>query len=104
MRRLPWPSRRTLSVMASRVRGGDAAPVGRAEREQLPLVIFMGVSVAAQTARELIDDGLAPQTPAAMVFDAGGDDEAAIRAPLESFADCEKPVIRHSGWAAAFGI
>ena len=78
---------RGFCVMSSRVRGGDAAPVGRAERAQLPLVIFMGVSVAAQTAHGLIGDGLAPQTPAAMVFDAGGDNETVVRAPLESFAD-----------------
>jgi uroporphyrinogen-III synthase len=46
----------------------------------------MGVEAAPSTARELLADGLPADTPAALVFDAGGEREAVERARLDAFA------------------
>ncbi len=64
---------RGFCVMTPRTQGGGKGPVTAAERSKLPLVLYMSVSVTDQVARELIDDGWSPTTPAAVVFGAGGD-------------------------------
>ena len=77
---------RGFCVLTPRAEGGRSAPVDRAARGALPVVFFMGVGLAAQTARELIADGMAPDTPAALVFEAGAEDETVVRATLQAVA------------------
>ena len=77
---------RGFCVMTPRAQGGSTAPINGAARAALPVVFFMGADIVAQTSRELIADGTPPATPAALVFDAGGEQEKIVRAPLADFA------------------
>lgn len=78
---------RGFCVMTPRAQGGATAPIDRAARAALPIVFFMGADIVAATARELIADGTPATTPAALVFDAGGEQEKIVRASLDEFAN-----------------
>jgi uroporphyrinogen III methyltransferase/synthase len=78
---------RGFCVMTPRAQGGSTAPINGAARAALPVVFFMGADIVAQTSRELIADGTPPATPAALVFDAGGEQEKIVRASLDEFAN-----------------
>jgi uroporphyrinogen III methyltransferase/synthase len=97
---------RGFCVMTPRAKAGAVAPINRAARAQLPIVFFMGAEIVAQTARELIADGTAPDTAAALVFDAGGEQEKIVRTSLKEFAedDPAPSAINHSAAAAAPGL
>lgn len=73
---------RGFSVMTPRQEGGGAGGVGRADRERLPLVLFMAIQVADQVCGELISEGWPATTPAAAVFNAGMEDESIVRSTL----------------------
>ena len=77
---------RGFCVMTPRAKGGATAPINREARAALPIVFFMGAEIVAQTSRELIADGLPPETAAALVFDAGGEQEKIVRRSLQAFA------------------
>jgi len=77
---------RGFCALTPRAQGGDTAPVDRTARAALPIVFFMGADVVAGTADALLRDGTPAATPAAMVFDAGGEGEAIVRAELAAFA------------------
>jgi uroporphyrinogen III methyltransferase/synthase len=77
---------RGFCVMTPRAKGGATGPINRKARSELPMVFFMGADIVAQTASELIADGTAPTTAAALVFDAGGEDERIIRQSLREFS------------------
>ena len=78
---------RGFCVMTPRAKGGATGAIGGAARKTLPLVFFMGAEIVAQTSRELIADGTPPETRAALVFDAGGEQEKIVRASLAEFAE-----------------
>jgi len=84
---------RGFTALTPRAEGGAVAGVSRAVRERLPLVLFMSVKVADAMARQLLDEGWAASTPAAIVFNAGADDETVFRTDLEAL---------RAGSAAAF--
>jgi uroporphyrinogen III methyltransferase/synthase len=68
---------RGFCVMTPRAEGGAMAKVTRRERGRLPIVFFMSIAVARDVARQLMDDGMDPDMPAAAVF-GGGSDQAEI--------------------------
>ncbi len=78
-------------VMTARRRGGAVADIRRARRAELPVVFFMGTKVAADLARQMIEDGTPPDTPAAFVFGAGGDQQTVIRGDLADICDQVDP-------------
>lgn len=78
---------RGFAVMTPRTQGGGVGSVGAAERAGLPLVFFMAVSVTRQIAAELTGEGQAPDTPAAMVYGAGGDQAFVVSGTLADIAD-----------------
>ncbi len=77
---------RGFTVMTPRAEGGALAPVGAAARARLPLVLFMGVQVAGEAARQLLEEGWEAETPVAVVFDAGGENERITRLTLGALA------------------
>jgi len=77
---------RGFCAMTPRAEGGAMAPVDRGARGNLPVVFFMATAVAARTAADLIADGMAPETPAAWVFDAGGEGQTVVRTTLAELA------------------
>ncbi len=73
---------RGFTAMTPRAEGGTVAGVARTVRQELPLALFMSVSVASEIASDLLDEGWDADTPAAVVFNAGADDEAVCRFTL----------------------
>lgn len=73
---------RGFTVMTPRAEGGAVAGVSRTVRQKLPLVLFMSVRVAGEMAGELLEEGWGADTPVAVVFNAGADDEAVCRTTL----------------------
>lgn len=73
---------RGFSAMTPRAEGGTVAGVSQTIRQRLPLVLFMSVKVADDMARQLMDEGWEATTPAALVFNAGADDETVFKTTL----------------------
>ena len=84
---------RGFTALTPRAEGGAVSGVALDARKRLPLVLFMSVKVAGDMARQLLDEGWEAATPAAIVFNAGADDETVFRTTLAALCD---------GSAAAF--
>jgi len=78
---------RGFCTMTPRTAGGGVGSVDSKERAALPIVFYMAVSVSGQIAKELIDDGIAPETPAAIVFDAGSDQSRVLSGTLDDIGE-----------------
>lgn len=78
---------RGFAVMTPRTQGGGVGSVGSAARAGLPIVFYMAVSVTGQIAQELMGEGMSVQTPAAMVYGAGGDRAFTVRGTLADIGD-----------------
>jgi len=78
---------RGFAVMTPRTQGGGLGTVGAAERARLPIVFYMAVAATTQIAQELMGEGMSPDTPAAMVFGAGGDQVMIVKGPLADIGD-----------------
>lgn len=77
---------RGFCVLTPRGAGGALEPLDAAARARLPIVCFMALKVADEVARGLLTEGLSPDTPAAVVCDAGGEQERVIRTTLAGLA------------------
>jgi uroporphyrinogen III methyltransferase/synthase len=73
---------RGFTVMTPRKEGGGTGSVAMDVRKQLPIVFFMALAVADEIARQLIADGHAPETAAAVVFGAGSDQSRVLTGTL----------------------
>lgn len=78
---------RGFTVMTPRKEGGGVGSVAIDERRTLPIVFFMALSVAGEVARQLIGEGMSPQTPASVVFSAGSDQSRVLAGTLVDIAD-----------------
>ena len=78
---------RGFTVMTPRVGGGGIASIAAEERLKLPMVLFMATGVAGEVTRELLAEGKAPSTPAAVVYGAGSDQVRILKATLATLAD-----------------
>lgn len=83
------PSRRNtargFSVLTPRKAGEKAfAPVCPEERLRIPQVFYMGTGVVAELAQQYLDEGFPGETPVALVFDAGGDEQHVVHRTLAS--------------------
>ncbi len=76
-----------FTALTPRAEGGAVAGVSFDVRKRLPLVLFMSVKVADETARQLLDEGWETSTPAAIVFNAGSDGETVFRTDLGGLRD-----------------
>ncbi len=77
---------RGFTAMTPRAEGGAVASVTAEARAGLPLVFFMAGKVADQVAGQLMGEGRSPDTPAALVTNAGADDERVIQTTLGDLA------------------
>lgn len=73
---------RGFCAMTPRQQGGKLGPVIGAARARLPMVFFMAAGIVPEVAQQLIGDGTPADCPAAMVFNAGRDDEMIVRAEI----------------------
>ncbi|MFZ4393987.1 MAG: uroporphyrinogen-III C-methyltransferase [Kiritimatiellia bacterium] len=99
---------RGFTVMTPRKEGGGTGSVAMDVRKQLPIVFFMALAVSDEIARQLIADGHAPETPAAVVFGAGSDQARVLKGTLANIATliqeaaCEMPGLLIVGQAAKY--
>ncbi len=80
---------RGFCAMTPRAARGEVAGIAREVREKLPLVLFMSVAVAPAMARQLLAEGWHAATPAAVVFNAGADDQRVCSFTLAAL--CAEP-------------
>ena len=73
---------RGFCAMTPRAAEGGVAPVDGAERARLPVVFFMAAGMVGDVADRLRADGTPGDTPAAVVFSAGTDEERVVRGTL----------------------
>lgn len=78
---------RGFTALTPRAEGGAVAGVALEVRSRLPLVLFMSVKVAGDMARQLLAEGWEGTAPAAIVFNAGADDESIFRSTLGALRD-----------------
>ena len=78
---------RGFTALTPRAEGGAVAGVAQEVRQRLPLVLFMSVKVADGTARQLLEEGWEAETPAAIVFNAGADDQTLFKTTLAGLRD-----------------
>lgn len=77
---------RGFTAMTPRAEGGAMASVTSETRAALPLVFFMAGKVSDEVARQLLGEGRSPETPAALVSNAGADDERVVQTTLGELA------------------
>jgi uroporphyrinogen III methyltransferase/synthase len=77
---------RGFTVMTPRKEGGGTGSVNADERRTLPIVFFMALSVADAVAKQLMEEGMSPRTPAAVVYGAGSDRSFSITSDLADIA------------------
>ncbi|MEI7945588.1 MAG: hydroxymethylbilane synthase [bacterium] len=73
---------RGFTAMTPRAAEGGVSGVGREVREKVPLVLFMSLTVAPDMATQLMAEGWHANTPVAIVYDAGSDNEVIQRLDL----------------------
>lgn len=66
---------RGFTAMTPRAAEGGVSGVGRDVRDKVPLVLFMSLTVAPDMAAQLMAEGWEADTPVAIVYDAGSDNE-----------------------------
>ncbi len=75
-------TRRDLSrgfvALTPRADGGKIKPCSAEVKSRLPVVYYMAIRAMEPVARELVAEGHAPETPAAIIYNAGGIDEQII--------------------------
>ncbi|OGV60261.1 MAG: hydroxymethylbilane synthase [Lentisphaerae bacterium RIFOXYC12_FULL_60_16] len=78
---------RGFCALTPRGAGGGVEPFDAAARAALPIVFFMALRMAGEISRTLQDEGSSPDTPAAVVLDAGSESERVIRTTLAGLAE-----------------
>jgi uroporphyrinogen III methyltransferase/synthase len=76
-----------FSVMSGRGKGGATSSVGIESRRQLPLVLFMSLSVLPDLLSQLRIDGISEDLPAAVVLEAGSPTENVLRGNVATIAE-----------------
>jgi uroporphyrinogen III methyltransferase/synthase len=83
---------RGFTALTPRAAEGAVSGIGRNVRDKLPLVLFMSISVAPEMAKQLLEEGWEANTPVAIVYDAGSDNEECILLDLQQLGS---PVAHH---------
>ncbi len=86
---------RGFCALTPRAAEGEVTGIAFETRAALPLVLFMSIKVAPSMAQQLLAEGWAESTPAAVVFNAGGDDQRVVSLSLAELQD-EPPELKDS--------
>ncbi|MEN7973106.1 MAG: uroporphyrinogen-III C-methyltransferase [Verrucomicrobiota bacterium] len=73
---------RGFAALTPRKSGGALASCNAAMRNQLPAIFYMSIKAIDHVAQQLLEDGWSPETPAAIVYNAGGESEKIIKTTL----------------------
>ncbi|MBT8042586.1 MAG: uroporphyrinogen-III C-methyltransferase [Pontiella sp.] len=89
---------RGFVALTPRLHGGGLARCDAEMKDQLPVIYYMSIKAIEPIAQQLLEDGRVPDTPAALIFNAGGEDETIIKTTLgELPALAQTLQIRHPG-------
>jgi uroporphyrinogen III methyltransferase/synthase len=70
---------RGFVALTPRMSGGALARCDAEMKSQLPAIYYMSIKAIEPISQQLLEDGLPPDTPAALIFDAGGESENIIK-------------------------
>ena len=73
---------RGFVALTPRKSGGALARCDGEMKNKLPVIYYMSIKATKQIAEQLLEDGRSPDTPAALIFNAGGEDEQIIKTTL----------------------
>ena len=89
---------RGFVALTPRMHGGGLATCDAAMKDQLPVIYYMSIRAIDRIAQQMLDNGHAPETPAALVFNAGGEHEEIVRCTLGALPDYARTHrIQHPG-------
>ncbi|WP_372796740.1 uroporphyrinogen-III C-methyltransferase [Pontiella sp.] len=78
---------RGFVALTPRLSGGGLARCDGEMKNQLPVIYYMSIRAMEPIAQQLIEDGRDPKTPAAVIYNAGGEDEQVFKTTLEFLPD-----------------
>jgi len=70
---------RGFVALTPRMGGGALARCDAEMKNELPVIYYMSIKAIEPVSRQLLEDGMLPNTPAALIFNAGGKDERMIK-------------------------
>jgi len=73
---------RGFVALTPRLHGGGLAKCDAEMKDRLPVIYYMSIKAIEPIARQLLEDGRAPETPAAVIYNAGGEDEQIFKTTL----------------------
>ncbi len=73
---------RGFVALTPRMSGGALARCDAAAKNQLPAIYYMSIKAVGPIVQHLLEDGHSPETPAALIFNAGGEDERIIKTTI----------------------
>jgi len=73
---------RGFVALTPRKSGGALARCDGEMKNQLPVIYYMSIKAIKPIAEQLLEDGRTPKTPAAIIFNAGGEDEKIFKTTL----------------------
>ncbi|MEN8254009.1 MAG: uroporphyrinogen-III C-methyltransferase, partial [Verrucomicrobiota bacterium] len=82
---------RGFVAVTPRKSGGALAPCNAAVKSRLPVVYYMSIKAIEPISRELLEDGWSGDTPAAIIYNAGGEDERIIKTTIGELPDQSQP-------------
>ncbi len=89
---------RGFVALTPRMHGGGLASCDAEMKDQLPVIYYMSIRAIDRVASQMLESGHSPDTPAALIFNAGGEDEQIFKMPLgELPAYSRSHMIKHPG-------
>jgi len=73
---------RGFVALTPRKSGGALARCDGEMKNKLPVIYYMSIKAVGPISQQLIEDGRSPDTPAAIIFNAGGEDEKILKTTL----------------------
>lgn len=78
---------RGFVALTPRLSGGGLARCDGEMKNKLPVIYYMSIKAIKPISEQLLEDGHSPDTPAAIIFNAGGEDEKTIKTILGELPD-----------------
>jgi uroporphyrinogen III methyltransferase/synthase len=73
---------RGFVALTPRMSGGALARCDAEMKNKLPTIYYMSIKAIEPVAQQMLEDGTSPDTPAALIFNAGGEDEIIFKTTL----------------------
>lgn len=89
---------RGFVALTPRLNGGGLATCDGEMKNKLPVIYYMSIRAMDKIAQQMMDDGHDPKTPAAVIYNAGGEDEQIFKTTLDALPEhTENHCLRQPG-------